>query len=162
MSQEPSTYLKRDAEHLVLEGYRFWSSGIICGDLAHWDAAASLFQDEMGISEGPLALEALKEFAKTLGLCAHCPLKTSPVGCKFLCRDEVMILGLLAGLQHGEDTTVALCLDALAPQYRHLKILNAAETLATVLRTFGKALLPVPGGTIKSIITENLSSSSIH
>ena len=155
-------YLARPCEYLVLEGYRHWSSGIITGNHLHWQNAWNLYAVKLGTEEGRLALNALTKFAKTLGLCATCPLKTSPIGCNHLCRDEVLILGLLSGLQHGEDTTVTLCLDGLTCPSRCEEVLIAAEALATTFRSLGKLLLPVPARTIKAILTENLSSPTLH
>ncbi|MEM9279536.1 MAG: hypothetical protein AAGA76_13260 [Pseudomonadota bacterium] len=155
-------YLGRPSEHLVLEGYRLWSSGIITGDYSNWDSAWNLFAVKLGVKEGRLALNALTRFTKTLGLCAACPLKTSPVGCYSLCRDEVLILGLLSGIQHDDETVITLCLDALACPKRCEEVLLAAEFFATIMRTLNKLLLPVPANTIKAILTENISTSTLH
>lgn len=156
-------YLNRPGEHLVLEGYRHWTTGIICGEPAvYWKKTWNLYAEKLGASEGRLALSALSRFVRTLGHCAGCPLKTSPVGCQYLCRDEVMILGLLSGLQHNEETTIALCLDGLVCPKRCEEVLLAAEILATTLRTLGKTLLPVPSGTIKAILTDSVSTHTLQ
>ncbi len=162
MSCSSERYLHRPSEYLVLEGYRHWSSGVITGNYSHWESAWNLFAVKLGVEEGRLALNALTKFTKTLGLCATCPLKTSPIGCNSLCRDEVLILGLLSGIQHGEETTVTLCLDGLTCPSRCEEVLIAAETLATTFRSLGKLLMPVPARTIKAILTENLSSPTLQ
>lgn len=155
-------YLERSGEHLVLEGYRYWSSGVITGDYSHWDKAWNLYAVRLGTKEGKIALDALTKFTKTLGLCAACPLKTSPVGCQHLCRDEVMILGLLSGIQHDEQTTITLCLDGLVCPKRCEEVLIAAEVLAITLRSLGKILLPVPPEVIKAILTDYVSTSTLQ
>ncbi|MEM7214161.1 MAG: hypothetical protein AAF423_01365 [Pseudomonadota bacterium] len=162
MSHTARHYLGRPSEHLVLEGYRLWSSGIINGDYSKWENAWNLFANKLGINEGRLALDALTNFTKTLGLCAACPLKTSPVGCVSLCRDEVLILGLLSGIQHDDQTAIMLCLDALTCPSRCEEVLHAAEILATTLRTVEKSLLPVPANTIKFILTQNVSTNTLQ
>ncbi|MEM9332035.1 MAG: hypothetical protein AAGA53_11960 [Pseudomonadota bacterium] len=155
-------YLVRPGEHLVLEGYRYWSCGIITGDYSHWERAWNMYSVILGTKEGKLALDALTKFTKTLLLCASCPLKTSPIGCQNLCRDEVMILGLLSGIQHDEKTTITLCLDSLSCPNRCEEVLFAAEVLATTFHSIGKILLPVPSGTIKAIMAEELSTDTLQ
>ncbi|MEL7428494.1 MAG: hypothetical protein AAFN43_00710 [Pseudomonadota bacterium] len=109
-----------------------------------------------------MAFEALMTFTQTLGLCANCPLRTSPVGCPSLCRDEVMVLGLLSGIQHDEQTTIMLCLDGLVKPARCEEALVAAETLASIMNTLGKKLMPVPSATIRAILTENNSTPTLQ
>jgi len=162
MSTATEQYLTRVSEKLVLEGYRRWSSGIITGDYSHWENVWNMYAVSLGAQEGRLALDALTQFTKTLGLCAICPLKTSPVGCHHLCRDEVFILGLLSGIQHEDETTITLCLDGLTCPSRCDEVLTAAEILATTLRALDKVLLPVPAHTIKAILAENLSSPTLQ
>ncbi|MEM7289734.1 MAG: hypothetical protein AAF412_05090 [Pseudomonadota bacterium] len=162
MNCRAAQYLARDGEHLVLEGYRRWCSGVITGNHSHWKIAEQTFTTRLGKQEAGLALDALRKFTQTLGCCASCPLKTSPAGCQSLCRDEVMILGLLSGIQHGEQTTIFLCLDALVGQNSNQQVLIPAEMLATVLHTLGKTLLPVPSGTIRAILTEKNSTPTLQ
>lgn len=162
MSNLSEQYLGRVTEHLVLEGYRQWCSGIITGDYSHWEQLRVLYALKLGQSSACLAVEALAEFTKTLGLCTRCSLQTSPVGCQFLCRDEVFVLGLIAGIQHGEETTVALCLDGLVSPSRYHEVLSVAEILATTLRALDKVLLPVPADAIKAILAKKLSSPTLH
>lgn len=162
MTCSATQYLNRDSEFLVLEGYRQWSAGIITGNHAHWENAWNMFAVRLGAKEGRLALDALTAFTKTLGLCAVCPLKTSPVGYNSLCRDEVFILGLIAGIQHDDKTTITLCLDGLTCPSRCDEVLSAAEILATTLRVMDKSLLPVPAQTIKAILTDTISSTTLQ
>ncbi|MEM8650744.1 MAG: hypothetical protein AAGF54_09470 [Pseudomonadota bacterium] len=162
MTHSADPYLTRPGEHLVLEGYRYWSTGIITGDYGHWEEAWNLFAVQLGTKDGRLALDALTKFTKTLGLSSVAPLRTSPVGCCHLCKDEVLILGLLSGIQHDDQTALTLCLDGLSCPKRCEEVLHSAESLATILRTLGKVLLPVPAGTIKAILTENISTTTLQ
>ena len=158
--QDP--YLSRRSEQLVLEGYRFWSSGIITGDERFLQRAWDLFSRNLGMAEGQLALDALTKFTRTLGLCATCPLKTNHIGCPHLCRDEVLILGLLAGIQHNCETTIILCLDELSCPSRCQEVIEAAEIFATTLKTLGRTLVPVPAGAIKSILSGAANKATLH
>ena len=162
MSTHAEEYLYRPGEHLVLEGYRYWSSGVITGDYSHWQKAQLLYSEKLGHTEGKLLLMALSDFTRALGLCATCPLKTSPIGCQSLCRDEVLILGLLSGLQHDEQTTIILCLDGLVCGKKSEEVLYVAEILASTLKSLDKILLPVPCKVIKSILYGNSVAKSLH
>ena len=162
MTVQVQKYQNRASEHLILEGYRRWSSGIITGDYTHWQDVWNMYAVSLGAREGRIALDALVRFTKTLGLCAACPLKTSPVGCYSLCRDEVLILGLVSGIQHDEKTAITLCLDGLTCPTRCGEVLDAAEILAVTLRAMDKTLLPIPARTIKAILTENISTDTLQ
>lgn len=155
-------YQGRVSEELVLEGYRHWTSTIITGDQAHWRNASNMFISKLGRREGYLAFDALNLFTKALGVCAACPLKTRPIGCVSICKHEILILGLISGVQHGDDTAVTLCLDGLSCSQRCNEVLNAAEIFATTLRALDNILLPIPATTIKAIFISGSSTATIQ
>lgn len=155
-------YLKQASEHLILEGYRSWSKGIITGDKSCWNDTWNMFATKLGAQSGRLALDALSNFTKTLRICATCPLKSSPAGCDFVCRDEVLILGLLAGIQHGDETAITLCLDELSCPNRCDEVLTSAEVLAVTLRSLDRTLMLIPAQTIKAILTDGVSTQTLH
>lgn len=162
MTSPTEDYLKQPCEYLVLEGYRSWSKGIIKGDISCLNDTWNMFAVQLGSKSGRLALDALSSFIKTLGLCAACPLQRSPSGCDFICRHEVLILGLLAGIQHDDETAVMICLNELSCTNRCVEVLTSAEILAVTLRSLEKTLRPIPTQTIRAILTDGVSTQTLQ
>ncbi len=155
-------YLKQPCEYLVLEGYRLWSKGIIKRDISCLNDTWNMFASQLGSRSGRLALDALSSFIKTLGLCSTYPLQSGPTGCDFVCRHEVLILGLLAGIQHDDETTVVLCLSELTCTNRSAEVLTAAEILAVTLRSLEKPLRPIPIKALRAILTDGVSTQTLQ
>jgi len=162
MDSAPHDYLKQPSAYLVLEGYRSWSKGIITGDISCWNDAWNMFAVKLGLQNGRLALDALSNFTKTLGICASCPLKSSPAGCNFVCRDEILILSLIAGIQHDDETVITLCIDELSCPNRYVEVLTSAEMLAVTLRSLDNILMPIPTQTIRAILTNGVSTETLQ
>lgn len=162
MAFSTEDYLKQPCEYLVLEGYRSWSKGIIKGDISCLNDTLNMFASQLGSRSGRLALDALSSFIKTLGLCSTCPLQSSPTGCDFVCRHEILILGLLAGIQHDDETAIMLCLNELSCTNRSAEVLTSAEILAVTLRNLDRALRPIPTKTIRAILTDGVSTQTLQ
>ena len=101
-----ATYFARPAERLVLEGYRHWAAGKATGDQRSWENAVDLYLDILGHRGSKTAIFALSEFIGALGRCAGCPLRTFEVGSPHVCRDEIMVMGLIAGIQNHDEKAV--------------------------------------------------------
>lgn len=162
MMQIEKFYKNRPSEYFVLEGYRHWSAGVVTGDYSYWEIVRDLFEFKLGDSDGQLVLGAVTRFAKAMGLFSVCPLQSSHVGCHSMCRDEVLMLGLVSGIQHEDETAIALCLDALVQPQRFEEVVCAATVLSSTLSSLEKHLLPVPTRTIRAILTGSLSTNTLH
>lgn len=155
-------YLARDTEALLVEAYRLWCWGIIEDRHPRIKEVSSLYERSLGKVEGRLAFDALLNFVNTLGRCSTCPLKTSPLGSKSVCSAEVLFLALLSGLQHGDETVVAICLDEMKLGPSCKEVIMAAEVLAATFRSFAEPLLPVPSHTILAVIADTMPSQTLH
>ena len=153
--------LERPAEKLVLEGYRHWANGYALRSIEPWEGAKKLFLSTLGVENGRRALSSLSNFISILGTCASCPLKTFPYGTHHLCNDEVLILGLISGIQYDDPTTIFLCLKHLSCETQCDKVAEAAGEFALELKTMNKLLLPIPIEIIRGIISgENINQTS--
>ncbi|MBB4303186.1 hypothetical protein GGD81_002229 [Rhodobium orientis] len=139
--REPS--FKRPAERLVLEGYRYWSSGCATRSTEPWAEAQLLYCRVLGDRDGRQGIIALADFVKTLGECATCPLRRFHSGSRAICRDETLVIGLIAGLQNGDDQTTAFCLHRLCCPQLCDTVAAAAGNFALTLKCFDKVMLPV-------------------
>lgn len=151
MSGLVSTYLNRSPERLVLEGYRCWTAACIEQNTQMLDRCWSLYEGSMPGASAKLAFQALGDFIETLGRCASCPLKTHLSGAKAVCRDEVLVLGLIAALQIGDDQTAELCLAPLGCPAQRLHIRHAALSFATILKGLGQKLVPIPASVVERL-----------
>jgi hypothetical protein len=139
-------------ERLVLEGYRHWVVGFATAQRPDLASMNSLYSDYLPAPLVHPALTALTDFINALGICSTCPLKTFQVGSSHLCRDEAMVLALVAGLQHGDDDAVDLSLTSLSCKDRCTEVALAAEDLAQILKHADHILLPIPVAAIRNIL----------
>ncbi|MEO0497518.1 MAG: hypothetical protein AAF141_09140 [Pseudomonadota bacterium] len=143
-----ANYLARPAEQLVLEGYRSWTAACIWHSPAELDRCRELYDSTIDGRAARVAFDALGDFIQSLGRCASCPLKTHLAGCPSVCRDEVMVLGLIAALQIDDSAAADLCLDALSCPAQRQRVEIAALNFAITLRALGHTLLPIPAPVI--------------
>lgn len=149
---EIDTYFQRLPERLVLEGYRSWAMGYTSGDTDHWNEVWNLYARELGIEDGRHALNALMSFMKKTAICAKCPLRMFKAGSAHICRDEALILCLIASIQRGDEAASELCLSSLACKNRCEEVAMEAANFALVLRALNQTLLPIPKQTIENIL----------
>lgn len=137
-------YLERPAEKLVLEGYRHWTHGYVARSTAPWTKAQRLYRGILGEANGERAIIALACFVKTLGACATCPLKTARSGSPFVCRDEALVMGLIAGIQNADPPAVEFCLAKLCCRNTCDTVAMAAGHFAINLRSMEQVMAPIP------------------
>ena len=154
-------YFARPAERLVLEGCRLWSAGAYTGRDSFRETARLLYEELLDRPRGRLALAELSAFVSVLGQCAACPLKGFAPGVHHVTRDEVLLLGLLAGIQHGDDPVISACLDKLSCASRCEEVATAAASFAITLRSFGQRLAPIPLHVVDDILVRS-RSVTIH
>ncbi|MEM8798026.1 MAG: hypothetical protein AAGE61_20845 [Pseudomonadota bacterium] len=155
-------YLSHPTEMLVLKGYRQWMAGIATKDISHWNETWNMFCRTLGPPHARACMDALVAFVGTLRLCANCPLKTLDPTCSGLCRDECLVVGLLAALQHGDEAALNLCLNKLTSGPRSQEVTNAAGELAIALKAAGFVLCPVPINVLYDIAFDEMPSQSVH
>lgn len=152
-------YFARPAERLVLEGYRHWTYGFATGDGMSWRSATDLYRDILGGDGSAAAVQALSDFVSTLGRCANCPLKTFASGSSHICRDEILVMGLIAGIQNNDEEATALCLAELSCATRCEEVALAAGSFGLVLRGLDKSLLPIPAPLLRDILARSRPAS---
>jgi hypothetical protein len=139
-----SHYFERQAEKLVLEGYRHWTAGFETGSVIPWEMAWTIYTKELGLAKAKRAVTELSHFIRTLHFNAACRLKAFPYGSTHICREECLLLGLISALQNNDDTTRDVCIDALVCDGRVGEVLEAALDYAQAMTELNQILLPVP------------------
>lgn len=142
--QSGAHWVQRPAERLVLDGYRHWAehqARSACGIL---HTRPDLYQTALGRRVGRLAMAAWRDFVQALDLCAACPLRSMAAGSGGICADEVLIIGLVAGIQNGDQAATETCLRRLTCASGCETVALAAGNFALVLKSVGMTLQPVP------------------
>lgn len=139
-------------EMLVLEGYRHWVAGIATRGRPDLAGIEQLLGYHMPTRHVHPTAIALMNFISALGTCATCPLRTFQVGSGHLCRDEALVLALIAALQHSDDEAADMSLTALSCKSRCGEVAFAAGQLALVLKGAEQILLPIPSQIIANIL----------
>jgi hypothetical protein len=124
-----------------------------------WTQAQELYRALLGDEDGEQAIITLARFVRTLGQCAICPLRVFNSGSYFICRDETLVMGLIAGIQNCDDPTVMLCLGKLCCADRGDEAAMAAGNFALTLKFMGKTMLPIPAHIVARIIAQTRSAS---
>lgn len=159
--RQEGCYFERPPEKLVLEGYRRWMAGFETGSVTPWEMTFTLYTGMLGAAEGRRALAELSHFVRTLRQCAACPLRSFPFGAHHICRDECLTLGLIAGIQHGDEETALTCLRHMACPGRGGEIGEAAGGFADTLAALRQILLPIPRHAIDDILSRT-TRATIH
>lgn len=147
-----TAYFDRPPERLVLEGYRHWTRGTVLRSTEPWTQAQLLYRALLGNKDGETAIVALAHFVTTLGRCAICPLRVFNAGSCNICRDETLVMGLIAGIQNGDDPAIDLCLRKLCRRPLCDNAAMAAGTFALTLKFLGQTMLPIPAHVVARIL----------
>lgn len=145
-------YFERPPEKLVLEGYRCWTRGFALRSAEPWIEAERLYCSLLGPQNGSHAVAALSEFVGTLGRCAVCPLRMFRSGSHAICRDETLVMGLIAGIQNGYGAAVELCLHKLCCPRLCDAAAMGAGTFALTLKAMDAVMMPIPLRVIANVM----------
>tara|TARA_R110002020_G_scaffold5841_8_gene24028 strand:+ start:15330 stop:15863 length:534 start_codon:yes stop_codon:yes gene_type:complete len=163
-----AAYLRQQPENLVINGYRNCVAGLAHRDLRYWDAARSAHALALGRIDGQYALDAMASLIGRLGVCATCPLRFCKPGTSHLCRDECLVLGMVAGAQHGDEAAMVHSARLLACSDTCVEVVDRASAYAAVLLGHGHKLTPIPLGAIADIdfrsstLGASQTSASLH
>jgi hypothetical protein len=152
MSCSAIHYLNRKPEHLVLEGYRAGLTACALQDDAAFQNVRHLFRDAAGVNDPRPLIGTCIDFIAALGRCAVCRLGFFPAGTAHLCRDEALVLALIAAMQHGDEEAGRKAAHALSCAYRAQMLAHTAGLFGIVLKGCGQTLLPVPADVVDGIL----------
>lgn len=166
MTCPAAQYLARAPEALVIGGYR---EALIAetGQCPAIDTMWRLHLERLGVAESRVVIDGLAMFMSTMRRAALWPLRCLPEGACHLCRDECLVLSLIASLQHGDDTACRMSAHALAAPGRSGEAVGAAGDYAMRLKMFGQVLLPIPPFVVADILArppraDGARSTTLH
>lgn len=148
-------YFARTPEKLVLDGCRIWQSRNELGNEIAQENLRRLYFASLEPGVADVAAEAMSVFMASLSRCAVCPMSAFPAGSHYLTRDEVLLLGLIAGIQHGDELVARTCLDRMTCPSRCEEVSAAAANFAITLRSLGHRLMPIPLHAIEDVLVRS-------
>lgn len=154
-------YLDRRAERFVIEAYRRWTFGGESGSLRNYERTADYFADELGPEEGPRLFLAFVGWLSAISAFREAPALSSPVECPLLCRDECMMLAMLASAQSEDRESIEVATSRLVDIEGIDDSIRAARRFAEKLSGCGHHLLPVPAAVVRDI-AERPSRQAFH
>lgn len=154
------TYLDRKGERLVVQGFRHWLSGYEFGDVACWEQAWSLFTEELGAVNAGVLVSHLHDWVKAMREKSAEPIRCLTCQCRYLCREECLCVGMIAALQHGDESSAALCAGTLVGGQAD-EVIATGRQFAALLMDNGARLLEVPPHVIVSIISGERQSATL-
>ena len=162
-----AAYLRQPPENLVVNGYRNWVAGLAHADSRYWDVAWSVHAKALGAIGGQQALDVMAELVSRLGACATCPLKFYKPGAGHLCRDECLVLGMVAGAQHGDDEMLLQSARLLTCSDACFDVVDHASAYAAILLGHNHKLTPIPLSAVvdidmRSAAAASRTSASLH
>ena len=146
-----AAYLRQQPENLVVNGYRNWIAGLAHSDPRYWDAAWATHAKALGAIDGQIAVDAMAALVRQLGACATCPLRFYKPGAGHLCRDECLVLGMVAGAQHGDEDILVQSAKLLTCSDTCFEVIEQASAYAAILLGHSQRLTPIPLSAIVDI-----------
>jgi len=144
-------YLDRRAERLVVEGFRRFMSEGGTGSIAGWERVADFFAQELGTSEASRLLPKFFRWLHTLNDFMERPATSSPFECPMLCRDECMVVAMIAASQWKDRDSLTAATNQMVAPEGFGAATEAAEAFAEALIGTGHHLMPVPAAVLRDI-----------
>jgi hypothetical protein len=127
-------------ERLVGLGFPCWLTGFETGDIASWEEAWNAYQDALGIDAAKTAVLGLSQYVRAVMASASRTIETYPPECRGFCRDECLVISMIAACQHDARKEMCTCAAALLGSNDIGDAVNAAQDFACVMKSVGQVL----------------------
>jgi hypothetical protein len=148
----PRRYLDRTPERLVIEGYRRWMGGYDSGQVECWEQAWDLYAEELGSAAAGPTLMAMAGWVRSLRRSTSRPMSFFPYNSCHLCRDECLVIAMVAASQHRNSEIVGRAASALTGAQSLGGCLGACQRFAIKLDHSGNRLMQVPHEVLDTIL----------
>lgn len=142
----PAIVLKAQAgrmpERLVGIGFRCWFAGLNSGDITAWEDAWNAFADTLGVQSAKGLLIDLSHFVRAIKTTADREIEIYPTGCLGFCRDECLVISMIAACQHGARPALQASATALIGSSDIGDALSGAHVFATGMKAANQVLNP--------------------
>lgn len=130
----------RTPERLVGVGFRCWLSGFETGDISCWEDTWNAYRDVLGTDGAKPVVLGLSQFVRGVKASAARDIETYPATSRGFCRDECLVISIVAACQHGERSALCACASALVGSNDIGDTLSSAQNFAAELKAAGQTL----------------------
>lgn len=127
-------------ERLVGLGFRCWLTGFETGDIASWEEAWNAYQDTLGIDAAKTTVLSLSQYVRAVMASTHRTIETYPAASRGFCRDECLVISMIAACQHNARKEMCTCAAALIGSNDIGDAVSTAQDFAGALRSVGQML----------------------
>lgn len=132
----------REPERLVGLGFRAWLAGYQTGDIACWEQAWAIYSNALGPTQARPAVTDLACWVRAIRNATCRRIEVYPGQCAGFCRDECMVIAMVAASQHGACPALRACAWALLESSTIDEVVEGAESLGATLRSCDRVLSP--------------------
>ncbi|MEO1745916.1 MAG: hypothetical protein AAFR13_05225 [Pseudomonadota bacterium] len=144
-SQCPAAaYLSHEAGSLAINGYRHWLLGLVERDETAFGRVWSAHNAALGENLSRMAMEGLHGLVSQLENCGRCPMRFLRPKSMHLCREEGLVLGMIASIQNGHEAVTWRCATHLTCPRLAEQLIGAGGLYSMPLKAGGQTLLPFP------------------
>ncbi len=140
-----ATHADAPAENLFFAQYRHWMAGHSSKDTGYWDSAWKALLHAMTGEEAKVVFGEFNYFTRVLWTEIKRPVRFRPDVCRCLCRDEYLVLKLVAASQAGDRASELSAVAELLGADASLPLLVASRSLAQAFKQRGYVLTPITG-----------------
>lgn len=133
------------AQAVVMTRYRCLMAGYATGDVTCWDIAWNALEAEFSPSVAKSLYGEFHHFVRVLRAGTKLTVGWRPAACRVMCRDECVILALLAAAQSGDPAEAKLA-GSLVGAAHVDALVAAARSLGDAVNTHGVVAPPLPCG----------------
>ena len=130
----------RAPERLVGVGFRCWLTGFTSGDIGCWEEAWNTYSSTLGNDRAKALLIDLSQFVKAVSATSERAIEVQQPGCRGFCRDECLVISIIAACQHGARNALSASTAALIGSDAIGDALCGAQKFACSLRSANQVL----------------------
>lgn len=130
----------RIPERLVGFGFRCWHAGFVSGDISTWEEAWNVYRNAVGDDAAKPLVLRLSQFVRAVRATANREIGIYPMKCRGFCRDECLVISIIAASQHDERNALCTCAAALAGSYDIGDTIARAQDFAFELKAANQVL----------------------
>jgi hypothetical protein len=142
-AQISAVHADAPAERIFFAQYRLWMAGYSARDPDYWECAFAILLRFAAPELAKILHGKFRLFTQTLNERTRREIMWRFSACRCLCRDEFLVLRLVAASQRKDENAETLAAPALLGGGDVEDLLHASRSLATALQANGFTLAPI-------------------
>jgi hypothetical protein len=142
-AQISAVHADAPAERIFFAQYRLWMAGYSACDPDYWDCAFAILLRFTALESAKILHGKFRLFTQTLSEQTRRKIMWRFSSCRCLCRDEFLVLRLVAASQRKDENAETLAAPTLLGNGDVEDLLHASRSLAAALQANGFTLAPI-------------------